>query len=531
MKKHMLILLLVLWSTSAAAAKVLCPRPTDCEREPLAVKNEYAVRLSTLEISRIEVLVPILNSEGITVLDEDPPERFLLLFADETNGILGAGKTLGQKKIALQALFDRERLPETVETLEPNHYVRGEGDCASASPTDDARNMIGLPSARVVDSAVVVAVLDSGTFVTHASFGQRLWTRNGEQPGNSDGDGNGIKGDYYGAAFENGNNHGDIASNSSHGTMVAGIVNARADKGPAGIAPYARVMTLKFLDRNNVGKTWDAARAIGYAANSGARIINMSWTTLCEDTRLQSAVSKASTHGTEGILLVAAAGNQGSGYDDNNDLCKVYPASYPVRTMIAVGATDPVGCHRIDSRYGRKTVHLAAPGSSIWTTDLNDACMTFSGTSAAAPVVAGTAALLAALTPSWNWQSRRQYLLDSVRAPPRPCQLTSVTGGIVSAAQATSAPVLIRQPASGAVVDPAKTPVDWDLAFDSTLCRKLDIHYAKDGTNYVPVQAGVPIKPSFRQVVLPGGATAQAKIRMTCTDTRLSAESASFTVR
>lgn len=534
MRAHAMLFLLILPGVSAGAG-VLCPRPADCTKEPLAVQDEYAAHivLRSGDGDFKRWLFPLFEAAGIAVLDVDVPEQYLLLQASDGNRILGGDQTLDDKRRALQRLIDENDVDATVELLEPNHYVRGEGQCVPFQPPDDARWLVGLPQIASIgagDGTVVVAVLDSGTQVGHSSFGERLWTNPGEQPGNADGDRNGIDGDYYGASFERGVDGADVSAKSSHGMMVAGVVNARHDKGPAGIAPRARVMTLRFLNKFDVGKTWDAARAIGYAAKEGAEIINMSWTTSCKDSRLERAVTKAASTGPNGILMVAAAGNHSSAYDDDNDRCKLYPASYALPTMIAVGATDAEGCERADSRYGKTTVHLSAPGSDVWTTDRNDQCAQFGGTSAAAPFVTGAAAVLAGLTPSWNWAARRRYLLDSVQKPPGSCTLTTQTGGIVSLVRATAAPVSVKRPSIGEVVDRLNARIEWDLAFRTTLCAKLDIYYAKDGQTYAAIKTDVAIKPTNGNVALPPEPTTQAKIRIVCRGTSLYAESSAFVV-
>lgn len=526
---------LVLSFAAATHADALCPRPTDCEKPPLAVQDEYALRIVESLEGREELLFTRIGGTGIEIRDVDRPGRSLLL-VDAESRVLGAGKSLAEKRAAVQALIDGVA---TIEIFEPNHYVFGTatGQCVAGHPADAARELIGLtkvPLANTTDTLAVVAVLDSGTQVTHPSLRGRLWTNAGEKPGNVDHDGNLIKGDVYGAAFENGHDLGDVASNSSHGMSAAGIVTADNGNGPGGIAPYARIMSLRFLDQNNVGKTWDAARAIDYAVKKGADVINMSWASLCIDTQLETAVKNAAGKPGKGVLLVSAAGNHSGLYDDDNDTCRLYPASYAVATMITVGATrSDNGCARVDTRFGRKTTHISAPGNGVWTLDRNDQCVQFDGTSAATPIVAGTAALLAGFTPGWTWKARRQYLLDSALPPPNAaCGLASATGRIVNAANATSARVTIRRPSFGERVSATRpVSVDWDIAFDSTECKKFDIYYANDGKSFVHAATGVPIKPTKTTIKVPIGATTEAKIRMACQDTRLYAESPPFEVQ
>jgi subtilisin family serine protease len=110
-----------------------------------------------------------------------------------------------------------------------------------------------------------------------------------------------------------------------------------------------------------------------------------------------------------GILFIAAAGNDSA----NNDSTESYPANYYLPNIIAVAATTHTDGLASFSNFGRHTVHVGAPGSSILSTTRNNSYSTFSGTSMATPHVTGLAALLKAYNPSLDWIAIRNLILSS----------------------------------------------------------------------------------------------------------------------
>lgn len=177
-----------------------------------------------------------------------------------------------------------------------------------------------------------------------------------------------------------------------HGTKVAGLAAAATDNG-AGVAAvgwHARLLSLKVLGNDGSGfESW-VAEAIDTAVSRGAKIINLSLAGPDHsDAVLGAAVRRAVN---AGAVLVAAAGNlaQNEIPSDANYTRPQYPASLP--GVIAVAATDNSDVASF-SRRG-SWVDIAAPGASLLTTSLGGTYQTATGTSAASPVVAGTAALL-----------------------------------------------------------------------------------------------------------------------------------------
>ncbi|MEP6985769.1 MAG: S8 family serine peptidase, partial [Chloroflexota bacterium] len=166
-----------------------------------------------------------------------------------------------------------------------------------------------------------------------------------------------------------------------HGCGVAGIIAANPNNGIgiAGVAPNAMIMPLRVLDSLGNGSYSDVSAAIVYAVDHGAKIINLSVGGPVPDTVLEQAVDYAAAHN---VLVVAAAGNTGGSV--------LYPAAYP--SVIAVASVDPNLQLSSFSSRGPE-VDLLAPGLNILTTNRNGSYTNMSGTSFAAPQVAGIAAL------------------------------------------------------------------------------------------------------------------------------------------
>ncbi len=241
----------------------------------------------------------------------------------------------------------------------------------------------------------IVAVIDTGLDTTHPiiSTTGALWTNAGEIDNNGiDDDGNGYVDDIHGWNFVS--NSKTMIDDDGHGTHVAGIIlgvtqDIYTSPYPAAII---RIMPLKFLDGSGYGRTSDAIRAIYYAVNNGATVLNNSW----GGPSYSSALHEAITYSyNAGVLFVAAAGNSGS----NNDVSPMYPASYDVPNVLAVAATTDSDALAYFSNYGSNSVHLASPGVFILSS-VPGGYATMSGTSMATPFVTGLAALMKAEKPT-----------------------------------------------------------------------------------------------------------------------------------
>jgi subtilisin family serine protease len=273
---------------------------------------------------------------------------------------------------------------------------------------------------------IVIAVIDTGVLLSHPDLSANIWTNSGEiQDNGMDDDGNGYIDDVVGWDFVTATHvypgedgfpqDNDPTDFQGHGTHVAGIAAAVGDNNLniAGVCMHCSIMPLRagYKDPNGYGilQHFDILNAIYYAASNGAHILNMSFGSTEESTMMRSALEYASTRG---LILVAAAGNFGSDVDIG------YPAGYD--PVIAVAATNWFDQRSIwtpcaGSAYGHH-IDLAAPGDIILSTHLNNSLMYMSGTSMAAPLVAGAAGLLLSERP-WLTPQDVRLILTSTTDP------------------------------------------------------------------------------------------------------------------
>jgi len=149
----------------------------------------------------------------------------------------------------------------------------------------------------------------------------------------------------------------------------------------------------------------DAAQAIIYAGENGARVINLSWGDYQKSNLLEDAMSYAIDHGA---LICAAAGNE-------NTTSLIYPAASDNKAVLAVGATDSNDQKASFSNYG-DWLHVSAPGVNIYSAYLNSTYLQMSGTSMATPHVAGVAALLSSYLPELSPLEVKTRIMRSVDA-------------------------------------------------------------------------------------------------------------------
>ncbi len=258
---------------------------------------------------------------------------------------------------------------------------------------------------------VVVALPDTGVDYHHRDLQANMWVNEAELNGVAgvDDDGNGYIDDIRGYDFVAGDD--DPIDDGGHGTHCAGIIAAQADNGldVAGLCWNARIMPLKMLDDEGFGSVSEAVEAIYYAVANGAEVISCSWGEAEDSRALKDAVAYAYS---EGVVLVAAAGNDHSSEP-------FYPAGYP--EVISVAATQENDQRLYASNFGDR-VDVAAPGDEILSlraagTSAGAAWDTFttklSGTSMAAPHVAGACALLLCANPFLGPDDVRQAILST----------------------------------------------------------------------------------------------------------------------
>jgi hypothetical protein len=184
-----------------------------------------------------------------------------------------------------------------------------------------------------------------------------------------------------------------------HGTMVAGLIHLTA--------PAATILPLKAFNADGTSTVADVVRAIYYAVDSGARVINMSFSVAESSPELVKAINYASSHR---VTCVAASGNLGIE-------TIVYPAAY--RNVIAVASTSNTDTRSIFSNFGDADVTVAAPGESVTTTFPGGHYASASGTSFSAALVSGAVSLMLQQTPLLSPRDALENLTHGARTTPR----------------------------------------------------------------------------------------------------------------
>ena len=285
------------------------------------------------------------------------------------------------------------------------------------------------------DASVVIASIDTGVDYNHPDLVDNIWVNPGEIPSNNlDDDNNGYVDDIHG--INTIVDSGDPIDDNGHGTHTIGTMAARGNNsiGVTGINWNTTVISCKFLDEFGSGSLADAIECLDYLlalktrAQNPVNIVvsNNSWGGGGFSQALRDAIE---AHQNADILFVAAAGNAAS----DTDVRASYPAAYDLPGIISVAATDDNDQLAFFSNFGRTTVDVGAPGASILSTfplgncDLcqdNSGYGTISGTSMAAPHVAGLAALLKAQDPSRNSFAIKNLIMSAG-------QITPATDGVV----------------------------------------------------------------------------------------------------
>ncbi|MDQ8734837.1 S8 family peptidase [Paenibacillus sp. LHD-38] len=190
---------------------------------------------------------------------------------------------------------------------------------------------------------------------------------------------------------------------NGHGTAVSGIISAiQDDRGFIGISPSIELYAVKVLNTEGIGTYSQAIQGIDWAIDQSMNVISMSFGNTADSQALQQAITAADS---QGILIVAAAGNQGIGEET-----ELYPARYS--QVLSAGAINETNQRASFSSTGSQ-LDLVAPGSNILSIGLNGESTTQSGTSMAAPHVTGAAAALWASDPTLTNQDVKQKLLDT----------------------------------------------------------------------------------------------------------------------
>ncbi len=271
---------------------------------------------------------------------------------------------------------------------------------------------------------VVVALIDTGVDFNHEDLVDSMWVSKNDKT-------------VYGFNFCN-NTYNLLSSEgigyeSSHGTKCAGIIAARDNKtGIIGVASMAnvKIMSLKILENEQnllLGDVDNLIKAILFAEDNGAQICNLSLSTEIYNEELEAVIQGSK------MLFVVSAGN-GKGRGINIDKVPVYPASFNFNNVITVANLSYDGKLNKSSNYGINSVDLAAPGTCIYSTSINNTYNYSSGTSMAAPIVTGIAALVYSQFEHISASEVKKIIIESA-IEKEELKNAVATGGIINGAE------------------------------------------------------------------------------------------------
>lgn len=330
--------------------------------------NWMAVELD--EKQSAEALQAALEDQGIDIVTAEPQQ----LRVPTSSGILNA-------QWALNSQTDRD-----INAPEAWSITRGRDD-------------------------VVVAVVDSGVDIRHPDLKAAVLT---------------------GATF-NGTQVPATSNVTAHGTAVAGTIAARGTSSIFGAAPNIKILPVKvFGNEDGTGYFSMASYIAGidWATANGADIINLSLgcpesQPSCYSQAEHDAIARAHA---AGVLVVASAGNKRR----NNDLSPDFPSGYDLPNLLSVAAVDRDFQLASFSQWGPGSVDIAAPGVDILTTVPDGSSASWSGTSFAAPLVAGAAALVMSSNPDLTAVEVRERIMNTSRQTTE-LSLRVRSGGVVDA--------------------------------------------------------------------------------------------------
>jgi hypothetical protein len=337
------------------------------------------------------------------------------------------------RNVSVQEAIDLYEQDQNVLYAEPNYILSLTGKTGlTATPNDPSfgslwgLTKINAPAAWNITTGsnnVVVAVLDTGTDYNHVDLQANIFNNPVECVADGvDNDGNGYVDDCRGINVAYGTS--DPMDDNNHGTHVAGTIGAVGNNGigVVGVNWNVKILTCKFFDASGSATTEAAIECLDYVkemkdlyvssnGTQGANIVatSNSWGGGGFSQALYDAID---AQRESDILFITAAGNGNIfGVGVNNDTTPFYPCTYYLPNIICVAATTSNDSKAGFSNYGRRTVHVGAPGNSILSTLPGNTYGSSSGTSMATPHVSGLAALLKAQNPSRDWRAIKNLIM------------------------------------------------------------------------------------------------------------------------
>lgn len=340
-------------------------------------------------------VIAIVVSAGGAPAAERVPGEYLVRYRQEPTRLFSAGLIGAPRDVHLITDYRRGRWlqihvgpggearllkglrghPDVV-SVTPNFQLESYRESAEAPLRQWAVEQVHLREAwaragNYGSRKVVVAVIDAGVDPRHPDLAPRL------VPG-------------YNFVDDN----EDTSDVTGHGTHCAGIVGAHG--GVEGASPDVSIMPIRFIESNGRGDMATAIKAIDYAALRHVDVVSASWGANMSEEEAGPLIEAIERAGAAGVAFVAAAGNNG----DDNDEFETFPANANLANVISVTSTGAHDERSTFANFGAHAVHLAAPGQDVLSTLRDGKYGTKSGTSMAAPLVAGLIAFLKAQEPT-----------------------------------------------------------------------------------------------------------------------------------
>jgi subtilisin family serine protease len=364
--------------------------------------SRYIVRVKT-GLPIIQVVCQLLGCNVAETIDGSLGQVYLVKTSSSLPPVLFLGTLLGQPGVvgaeldlvASVAGSSYSIPPALLDSTPVNYFGTTVPNGYLNQPATQIIRLADAQTLYGIKGKGTVAVIDTGVDATHPALANVLvpgydFTRNQDGEGDETGDAvfpQPPAADPSQSSWVNGNTMALVTQSTAavvdgqpqytdfgHGTMVAGVVHL--------VAPGAMIMPLKSFGPDGTGYTSDIIRAIYWAVQHHADIINMSFNLAAYSREVANAINFANL---AGVVCVAAAGNSGQ-------QVLTYPAALP--NVMGVASTSNSDTRSAFSNYGRNLVWVAAPGEGVVTTYPFGTYAAAWGTSFSTPFVSGVVALM-----------------------------------------------------------------------------------------------------------------------------------------